>query len=201
MRFLSSAWIEESGFAKLRRERLGRARQDGGIDTHRRERRAELDAARREGVVRREYPGGLAARANAPDGILDDRRHLRMARLADVAETRRQIGRPDEDAVDALDRRDLLEPVQRLLGLDLHHQAQLLVRALGIARDPAEPCCARNPGHTADALGRIAHRRDGALRFLGALHVGDQQRLRAEIEKALDQHRVIRRGPDHGETG
>ena len=60
--------------------------------------------------------------------VLERRLHLRMAPVADVAERGGQIVRPDEHAVDALDRGDRLDLLERLAGLDLHQHADLARR-------------------------------------------------------------------------
>ena len=59
---------------------------------------------------------------------------LGIGDLAGVAHRRVQVGRADEHAVDAVDRADRLDAVERGLGLDLHQHAELLVRTL--ARSP-----------------------------------------------------------------
>ena len=55
-----------------------------------------------------------------------------------MAETGRQVGRPDEDAVDAVDRHDRIEVVERVARLDLHQHAQLVLRALHVVADAPE---------------------------------------------------------------
>jgi len=62
-------------------------------------------------------------------GVLDGVLHLRMAPVADVAERRRQVVRSDEHAVDALDRGDRLDLLQRLAGLDLAPATQISLLA------------------------------------------------------------------------
>ncbi len=157
----------------------------------------DLDAAPREGGVRSQDAGGLARRADAAHRVLDRRDHVGVSGLADVAEARRQVRRADEDAVDAVDRGDLLEPVERLARLDLHEQAEFLGGPLGVARNPPEPRGSRQARHAAHTLGRVARRCDGGPRLVRVLHVGDQQGLRAEIEEALDQDRVVAGGTHH----
>ena len=121
---------------------------------------------------------------------LDDGNDLRMGGSTGVAEARGEIGRPDEDAVDAIDGGD------RLAGLDLNQQAELLLgvgRVAGDATEAGGPCQGRD---AADAARRIAHGRDRNRRCLGRLHVGDQQGLGTDVEEAIDEDGIVGRWPD-----
>src|SRR5437867_12419778 len=89
---------------KLLGERVGRAREDGGIHSHCGERRAELDASLRKCGIAREYPSGLVARANPPNRVLDRALHVWMGQLADMAQTRGKIAWTDEDTIHAVHR-------------------------------------------------------------------------------------------------
>lgn len=86
-----------------RRERLGGPHKDARVDTNGRKGRAKFDATSRKCGGGCQDASGLAARANSPDGIFDDHLDLRMARFANVAEARRQIGRADEHTIDTVD--------------------------------------------------------------------------------------------------
>src|SRR6185295_11137742 len=90
----------------------------------------------------------LARLADAPDRLVDHGLHFRVGDLAGVAERSVQVGRADEHAVDAFDRADRLDVVERALRLDLHQHADLLVRALGVVLDAAK---ARRAGRAGDA--------------------------------------------------
>src|SRR6185312_7779692 len=103
-----------------------------------------------------------------------------------------EIGRTDENAVDPVHRSDVLELAERFLGLDLNEEAKLVCRDLVIAGDAAEPGRAGHAGDTANAFRRIAHGAHRSARLVGILHIRDEQRLRAKIENALDQDRIVR---------
>ena len=55
--------------------------------------------------------------------------------------------------------------------------------------------------HAADAGGRIAHRGDGGGGFLGRLHHGHQQRLRAGVQNLLICTGSFQAGRTTGATG
>src|SRR5712692_6047969 len=110
----------------------------------------------RVGLVRRENSGRLAALADAPDGVVDQRLDLGIGDLAGMAERSMQVGRTDEHAVDAVDRADRFDALERLLGLDLDQQADLLVRAPRVVLDPPEARCARGAPDPAHPAGRVA---------------------------------------------
>jgi hypothetical protein len=66
--------------------------------------------------------------------------------------------------------------------------------AAGVRKPPAAGAGRhRDAAHPAR---RIAHRRDGCARLLGTLHIGHKQRLRSNIEAALDQYGVVPGGPN-----
>ena len=56
--------------------------------------------------------GGLARGRDRLDRVLDRARHLGVGLLAEVTERRGQVGRAEEDPVDAVDRRDLGQRVE-----------------------------------------------------------------------------------------
>ena len=114
-----------------------------------------------------------------------------MLRIADVPERGGEIGRPDEHAVDAVDRGDRLELLEGGARLDLDQEANLAVRLLEIIGHPAVAAGARGRRNAANAGRRIADRRDRAARLVGVLHIGHEDRLRADVEHALDQHGVV----------
>ena len=118
-----------------------------------------------------------------------------MRGVVQVPESRGKVPRADEDAVDAFDVGDRLEIVEREARLDLHEHAKLFFVPLEVLLHAAETRCARRRRESAHALRRIACGRDRLLRFLLGLHVGNEQRLRADVEEALDHHRVVPRRP------
>ena len=54
------------------------------------------------------------------------------------------------------------------------------------------------PREAAKALGRVPDGHDRAAGLLLRFHIGDQQRLGADIEQALDGDGIVPGGPDHG---
>ena len=86
---------------------------------------------------------------------------------------------------------DRLDLLHRLARLDLHQHADFIVRFAEIAGHAAVARRARGDRHAADAVRRIARGGDRALGFLGVLHIGKQQRLRADVEAALGEHHVV----------
>ena len=118
-----------------------------------------------------------------------------MIEVAEMAHRRREIGGPDEQRIDAGNRGDRRQVLHRGRGLDLHDHADLGGSRFLVIRDVAPAAAAMHGGDAADAVGRITRVRDRALRLLGVLHERDEQRLRAGIEQALDQHHVVPRRP------
>src|SRR4029450_2912338 len=99
--------------AELLREFFGRAREDADIDADGGEGRPEFDAMRGKGGVGRQDSRRLADGAQAPDGILARRADLRVARLSGMSEARGEVGRADEDSVDARNGGNRFERLQR----------------------------------------------------------------------------------------
>src|SRR3546814_2529806 len=113
--------------------------------------RAGRDLVARILGVAGEHAGRLAGAADALDAFYRLGFGLGVRRLAQIAHRRRQVGRTDEQGIDAVDRGDLLDPVERFARLDLHHQAQLFVDAVEIV--------ARSEEHTSElqSLMRISY--------------------------------------------
>ncbi len=112
-----------------------------------------------------------------------------------------QVGRADENAVHAFHRGDFLEVVEALLVLDLNEHTELLVGAFRVILHARKARRPRPAGDAAQARGRIARVGDRAFRFVGVLHVGNQDRLRADIQEPLDRHHVVPGDADHGVRG
>ena len=110
-----------------------------------------------------------------------------------LAEGGGEVVRADEDAVDAVDLGDRLDLVERAFGLDLHQQADLAACVLQIVFHAPIAAGATAAGDAANAAGRIARRLDGAAGLIRCLNERDEQGLRADVEKALDQHDVVPR--------
>jgi hypothetical protein len=111
--------------------------------------------------------------------------------VAHVAHRGRQVGRAHEQRVDAGHRRDGLELRQRRGRLELHDHRDALVGLAQVVGRGAEARGPRRAGHAAHALGRVARGRHGARRLGGVLHEGEQHRLRAGVEHALDGDGIV----------
>src|SRR5690606_26081093 len=82
-----------------------------------------------------------------------------MQRMAQIPHRCRKIGRPDENSIDTLDVRDLLDALESLKGFNLNQHAELLVRMLQVIRLGAKGRSAyRGARHPPDA-GRRKPRR------------------------------------------
>ena len=121
-----------------------------------------------------------------------------MRWLAGIPHTRRQVRRPDKHTIDTLGQGDLLQTVRRFQRFHLNDQADLVIRAGMIVLDLSiapRSCATRHASH---ACGRIPHRLHGGFRFLGRLHIGHKDRLRAKIQNAFDRRRAVLHHPHNG---
>ena len=78
--------------------------------------------------------GRLAGGADARDAVGNDRLHLGVARVAQVAHRGGQVGRADEHTVHPRRGGDGVEVVQGLRGFGLHQQADLVVGLVDVVR-------------------------------------------------------------------
>src|SRR3546814_10373872 len=99
---------------ELARQPLDATHQDGEVGSDGGEQRAELHAAPRKGEVVGQHPRRLARGSYAGDGSLHRRDDFGVEQLSRVAEAGGKVAGADEDAVDAVDRGDLLDGVERL---------------------------------------------------------------------------------------
>src|ERR1700733_15643033 len=109
-----------------------------------------------------------------------------MVGLTEIAKRGRKIAWADEHTVDAFDGRDLLKVLQSTLRLHLQQKTDLCI---GRSVIPLDSAIARRPRlsrEAAKAFRRVANRHDRAARFLFSLHIGDEQRLCADVEQPLD---------------
>ena len=117
-----------------------------------------------------------ARRRHAARGLL----HLRGGGARGDAERDAEFVGPDEQRIDAGQRGDLLDVVERAARLDLHHEHALLVRARRHAGVAAEAARAR--ARVEPAAPGVAGRGGRAGRFAVALHARDDHARRAVVE-------------------
>ena len=128
-------------------------------------------------------PQGLPRRRHSLRGERDFLLHGGVAHVAQMAHRRREVVRPDEDRVDAVDGGDRFEPGEAA-SVSIWTITQIsLARALQVVGHRAEAAAAMRAGDAAHARRRIARGRDRALRLVLVLHERQQQRLRAGIEQ------------------
>src|SRR6202051_2268792 len=120
-----------------------------------------------------------------------------MARIAEIPHGGRQVRGSNEYAIDAGDTRDLLELSKRFSGLYLHQNADLLRSGFQIIAGPSEIAGARRSRHAPPSIGRIATTLYGATCFFRTLYEGQQNRLRPNIQYALDEYGIVPRGPHY----
>src|SRR4051794_26109380 len=98
---LGPAASQNSGL-ELLRELVRLAGEQDRVHAHGREGRAPLHVAAGGRLLAREDPRGLAACADALDRALDRRLDFGVRDLAEVTQSRGEVRRPDEDAIDAV---------------------------------------------------------------------------------------------------
>ena len=128
------------------KEIAGARRQQPDIGSDGHAARTAIDRLAERRRVERERPCRLAAARDPAPRITDARDHLRMPGIAAVPERGREVGRPDEDAVDPVHRGDLLQGAKRSDRLELHQQADLVVGYVEIGGHFAPAGGAREAG-------------------------------------------------------
>jgi hypothetical protein len=114
--------------------------------------------------------------------------------LPDESHRRREVGRADQDAVDPLDGRDLLDVLDRCRRLDLHEERDRRRGIREVAIDAIPPRGAsERAADTPDPVRGIPHGAHHGLSLLGRVDHGDEQVLHAEVEVLLDGDRVAER--------
>ena len=182
-------WSPSSRRLETRRQRAAMAGQQIAIEPNRNEHATERNVAPRQRVVGHQDAGGFAGTQDTHKGVLDRGAHPRVVLLADMAHGGRQVSRPDEDTVNAFNRRNGIEVVERGLRLGLYQHANLLVGLMAVIRHTA-PARSARASHAADALRRVACGLHDGARLLGRVDHRHQNRLHTEIEVLLDQRRA-----------
>src|SRR5438128_10058851 len=118
-----NSWL----LSEFRRELLGLAGEHAHVGPDGDEQAAAFEPAARVGFDAGEDSRRLTCLPDAADRVVDDRHDFRIVRLARIAERGVQVGRADENAVNAFHRGDFLEVVEALLVLDLNEHTELLV--------------------------------------------------------------------------
>ena len=138
-----------------------------------------------------QYSGHAAGVFYPTKGIVDRLDDFGVIGSAKMPERGRKITRSDKHAIDAFDLRDPFQVLKPALRLHLQQKTNLLVRRLVIACDPAISGSSRLRREATKAFRRIAGRHDSAPRLLLGFNIGDQQRLRANVEQAFDDHLIV----------
>ncbi len=91
-----------------------------------------------ERLIGRENAGRFTVRLDAQQRRFDCLLYFRRAGLAEETHVGSKVGRADEDAVDAIDRGDLVKGGKAGAAFDLQQQADLVVGRLQVIRDAVE---------------------------------------------------------------
>ena len=121
-----------------------------------------------------------------------------MVGLTEIAKRGGKVARADEYSIDAFDARDLLKVLKSARRLDLQQKTDLSIGRPVVSFDPAIAGRARLAREAAKAIRGVANRQDCAAGFLLRLHIGNEQRLCADIEQPFDDHGVVPGGSDDG---
>ena len=108
-----------------------------------------------------------------------------------MAKTGGQILRADKDRIDALDGDNFIDIFDTGTAFNLHHDRDAVVDLLQVILDRAELAAAMHQRDTPHALRRVACGGDGTFGVRLAFDVRDDEVVEADVEQALDQHRVI----------
>ena len=145
------------------------------------------------GRVAEQDAGRLAGALRSGHDALERGEVVRVVELPGDPEAVRQVGRADEQDVDAVDRGDLLGVLDRAPRFDLDDPEQPPVDRLDVGvAELAETCAAGRQGQPAHAVGRVAHERDRLARLLGQVHPRDHDPVRTEVERAPDPQPLAR---------
>src|SRR5438477_288426 len=147
---------------------------------------------RKGGVIERQGQSCAGAGLDRPAHAVDRGNEPRMIGLAADAERTRQIRRADRQQVDALDRGDLIDPLDGRHVLDHAGEEDLAVglRHMLDERDPSiigGPAAGRHPPL---AERRITHRLYCRARSLGAADMRHLDALHAHVQQSQDEGRV-----------
>jgi hypothetical protein len=113
-----------------------------------------------------------------------------------MTEVSRQVAGADEQGIHAFDGRDCFDFFEGSFAFQLHHNAGVKVCVRMISLNPTVIIGAWANGDSPYAKRRIASSGDRFACLFGVLYEGNQKRAGANIERALDDHRVV---PGHSE--
>src|SRR5947209_15376259 len=116
-----------------------------------------------------------------------------MFGIAEVAESRRQIGWAYEQSVHAIDGRDARRGVDAGTTFDLHHDRDVVVDDLEVVGNAAVAIAALGHGDAAHAGRGIARGAHGTPRFVCTLDERNEEIVEACIEQALDDYYLVGR--------
>src|ERR1700716_3513226 len=127
-----------SARAELGRNRFRATGKNCRIHRYGGECRPELNATPGEYSVECENANRLATRANPCNRVFDRSHDVRVSGLTDSAEARREVPGAGEDSIDSLHSGYLLQLTQGIRCLNLHEQAQFVLRVFRVVFDPTE---------------------------------------------------------------
>lgn len=161
------------------------------IDPHCREACAGVNAAFCEGHIARQNACRFAASNAASDRVQNGVHDLRMIGHSDMAEARRQIAGSQEHAIDTVDAGDCFQGIQTSLRFDLDEQTDFLIRLGCVVTHASKLRGPSQSGDSADRSGRITNGGNRSSGFSGRLDIRNHQRLHPDVEKSLDQDRIV----------
>src|ERR1043166_6666562 len=180
---------------------LAPACQQTQIAPHRDHRVAVFHPMPRVRLNRSKDARGFAGLADTVPGIFNCRTHLRVIGISQMAQGGGEIAWADEQSIDAFDGGNRFDLAQGGDALDLHEDAKLVADPLQVIMHPAIAVGAMQNGDTSDAPRRITCCGDSGTRFVRILHERDQQVLRTNVQKALDENDVVPGWANHRRGG
>ena len=153
--------------------------------------------ARQRPGIAEEDPGRLARRLRGRGDMPERVEVGRIVEPAGDPEAVRQVGRADEEDVDAVDGGDLGGVLDGARRLDLDDPQDPPVDRLDVrVTELAEPGASGREREPAAPVGRVAHPRDRLARLLREVDARDHDPVRAEIEGTADAQPLTGLRPD-----
>src|ERR1700733_10988472 len=148
------------------RELIRAPRQQAEVGADSGEQAATVDVVLGELDVAGQNPRRRAGLLDARNHVVDDLDDFRMVGLTEIAERGGEVAWADENAIDAIDARDLLKVIKPAFRLDLQQKTDLGVGRRVVSLDPAVARRPRLARETTETARRVANGHDRAARFL-----------------------------------